>query len=170
MLRLKEKINNLISQKNIAISILLKEIKVMKEDNLKKDKKIKIDNKNNINSINIINNKKDAMNKLNTFLLVGEDILKIIENKNTLFEQIFNKLSYKSYKNYYNNVLKYYDLINNDFSKSKIDENLISCILPQNSIDINETNLSNIYFDVLNTGNNKSKIEDLSSIFNSKFC
>ena len=170
MLRLKEKINNLISQKNIAISILLKEIKVMKEDNLKKDKKIKIDNKNNINSINIINNKKDAMNKLNTFLLVGEDILKIIENKNTLFEQIFNKLSYKSYKNYYNNVLKYYDLINNDFSKSKIDENLISCILPQNSIDNNETNLSNIYFDVLNTGNNKSKIEDLSSIFNSKFC
>ena len=170
MLRLKEKINNLISQKNIAISILLKEIKVMKEDNLKKDKKIKIDGKNNINSINIINNKKDAMNKLNTFLLVGEDILKIIENKNTLFEQIFNKLSYKSYKNYYNNVLKYYDLINNDFSKSKIDENLISCILPQNSIDNNETNLSNIYFDVLNTGNNKSKIEDLSSIFNSKFC
>ena len=166
MLRLKEKINIYITQKNEAISLLAKEIKDMQNCNLKGNN-INIINKKN-NNINIINNKIDSLNKLNMFLLIGEDLLKKIENKNNSFEQIFNKLSYKSYRNYYNNVLKYYDLIDNEFSKSKINENIISRIMPQNSIDNNETYMSNLYFDVMNIGNNKSRFEDLSNIFNSK--
>ena len=180
MLRLKEKINNYITQKNQAITVLSKEIKEMKNEKLERDTNEKNINKgnninniiikknknNSINSINIIN-KNEANNKLNMFLLIGEDILKNIENKNISFEQIFNKISYKCYRNYYNNVLKYYDLIDNDFSKSKINENIISSIIPQNSIDNNETYMSNLYFDVMNMGNNKSRFEDLSKIFNS---
>ena len=178
MLRLKEKINNYITQKNQAFNVLSKEIKDMKNEKLEKvtnEKKInkgnninKITIKNNKNnSINIINNKNEAINKLNMFLLIGEDILKNIENKNISFEQIFNKISYKCYRNYYNNVLKYYDIIDNDFSKSKINENIISGIIPQNSIDNNETYMSYLYFDVMNMGNNKLRFEDLSNIFNS---
>ena len=180
MLRLKEKINNYITQKNQAITVLSKEIKDMKNEKLERDTNEKNINKgnninniiiknnknNSINSINIIN-KNEANNKLNMFLLIGEDMLKNIENKNISFEQIFNKISYKCYRNYYNNVLKYYDLIDNDFSKSKINENIISGIIPQNSIDNNETYMSNLYFDVMNMGNNKSRFEDLSKIFNS---
>ena len=177
MLRLKEKINNYISQKNQAITVLSKEIKDMKNEKMDTNEKnnnkgnniniINIKNNNSINSINIINNKNEAINKLNIFLLIGDDKLKNLENKNNSFEQIFNKISYKCYRNYYNNVLKYYDIIDNDFSKSKINENIISGIIPQNNIDNNETYMSNLYFDIMNMGINKSKIEDLSNIFNS---
>ena len=177
MLRLKEKINNYISQKNQAITVLSKEIKDMKNEKMDTNEKnnnkgnniniINIKNNNSINSINIINNKNEAINKLNIFLLIGDDKLKNLENKNNSFEQIFNKISYKCYRNYYNNVLKYYDIIDNDFSKSKINENIISGIIPQNNIDNNETYMSNLYFDIMNMGINKSKIEDLSKIFNS---
>ena len=168
MLRLKEKINNYITQKNQAITVLSKEIKDMKNEKMDTNEKnnnkgnniniINIKNNNSINSINIINNKNEAINKLNIFLLIGDDKLKNLENKNNSFEQIFNKISYKCYRNYYNNVLKYYDIIDNDFSKSKINENIISGIIPQNNIDNNETYMSNLYFDIMNMGINKSKI------------
>ena len=172
MLRLKEKLKNLIIQKNKYIPILLKEIDEMKKNKYKNDI-------NPINQIKIgynnyednFEDKKDAQNKLNSFLLIGEDILKNLENKNLQIEQIFNKLTYKCYKNYYNNVLKYYTLINKDFSKSQISQNLISGINPQNTIDNNETNISNIFFDIMDISNNKStfKNEDLSNILNSRF-
>ena len=170
MLRLKEKLKSFIIEKNLSIPILINEIKDMKNNN--SENKI-----NTIKEISISKNfnniyyKKDAINKLNIFLQIGEDILKNIENKNFQVEQIFNKISYQSYKNYYNNVLKYYNLINNDFSKNQINDNLVSGILPQNSnVDNNETNMSNLYFDIMNIGNNKStfKNDDFSYFLNSK--
>ena len=167
MLRLKEKLKNFIIEKNLSLPILIKEIDDMKNNN----------DENKINRINIHKNcdniydKRDALNKLNIFLQIGEDILKNLENKNYQVEQIFNKISYQSYKNYYINVLKYYNLINNDFSKNIINDNLVSGILPKNSnIDNNETNMSNLYFDIMNIDNNKStfKNDDFSYFLNSK--
>ena len=162
MLRLKEKLKNFLSQKNMTMPILLKEINDMKNK------------KNEINTdltISTATDKRNAQNKLEGFILIGEDILKDMENRNFQIEQIFNKISYKSYKNYYNNVLKYYNLINNDCSQSQLSDNFVSGINPQNSIDNNETNLSNLYYDIMNLGNNRSisKIDDLSNILNSKF-
>ena len=165
MLRLKEKLNNIIKLKIVAMSILLKEINNMK-------KNININNINIILNNNDKNNEKlDAQKKVNIFILIGEDKLKNMENKNLQINQIYNKISYKCFKNYYNNVLKYYNLINNDcdFSKSQI--NAISGINQQNSIDNNETNISNLYFDIMNLGHNKSTVtvDDFSKILNSKF-
>ena len=164
MLRLKEKINSSIAQRNVTMPLLLKEIEDMKSKN----------NTNNINintnkNLNNIIDKRDAEKKLEGFMLIGEDILKDYENRNFQIEQIFNKISYKCYKNYYNNVLKYYNLLDN--SKSQINDNFVSNIFQQNSIDNNETNLSYLYFDVMNIGNNKStfRMDDFSNILNSKF-
>ena len=170
MLRLKEKLKNFIIEKNLSIPILINEINDMKNKN--DENKINIIKEININNnFNNIYDKRGALNKLNIFLQISEDILKIMENKNFQVEQIFNKISYKSYKNYYNNVLKYYNLINNDFSKNQINDNLVSGILPQNSnIDNNETNMSNLYFDIMNIDKNKSnfKNDDFSYFLNSK--
>ena len=164
MLRLKQKLNNIIKLKIVAMSILLKEINNMK--------------KNNINDINIILNnddknmeKLDAQKKEDIFLLIGEDKLKNMENKNIQINQIYNKISYKCFKNYNNNVLKYYNLINNNFDFSKSQINAVSGINQQNSIDNNETNISNLYFDIMTLGHNKSTftVDDFSKILNSKF-
>ena len=165
MLRLKEKLNNVIKLKVSTMPILLKEINIMKKEK-------------NINSINIIvnnNDKKgeklDSPKKVDIFILIGEEKLKNIENKNVQMNVIYNKASYKSFKNYNNNVLKYYNLINNDFDFSKSQINVVSGINQQNSIDNNETNMSNLYFDIINIGNNKSTFmtDDFSKILNSKF-
>lgn len=164
MLRLKDKINSSIAQRNVTMPLLLKEIEDMKNKN--NENNIKISTNNNLNKII---DKRDAEKKLEGFMLIGEDILKDYENRNFQIEQIFNKISYKCYKNYYNNVLKYYNLLDN--SKSQINDNFVSNIFQQNSIDNNETNLSYLYFDVMNIGNNKStfRMDDFSNILNSKF-
>ena len=164
MLRLKEKINSSIAQRNVTMPLLLKEIEDMKNKN--NENNIKISTNSNLNKII---DKRDAEKKLEGFMLIGEDILKDYENRNFQIEQIFNKISYKCYKNYYNNVLKYYNLLDN--SKSQINDNFVSNIFQQNSIDNNETNLSYLYFDVMNIGNNKStfRMDDFSNILNSKF-
>ena len=164
MLRLKDKINSSIAQRNVTMPLLLKEIEDMKNKN--NENNIKISTNSNLNKII---DKRDAEKKLEGFMLIGEDILKDYENRNFQIEQIFNKISYKCYKNYYNNVLKYYNLLDN--SKSQINDNFVSNIFQQNSIDNNETNLSYLYFDVMNIGNNKStfRMDDFSNILNSKF-
>ena len=164
MLRLKDKINSSIAQRNVTMPLLLKEIEDMKNKN--NENNIKIRTNSNLNKII---DKRDAEKKLEGFMLIGEDILKDYENRNFQIEQIFNKISYKCYKNYYNNVLKYYNLLDN--SKSQINDNFVSNIFQQNSIDNNETNLSYLYFDVMNIGNNKStfRMDDFSNILNSKF-
>ena len=168
MLRLKEKLNNFLELKKMAIPILLKEINDMKNNNKK-------NNKNNINIIVNNNNnyieKYEPQKKLDIFILIGEDNLKNIETKILQVEQMFNKITYKCYKIYYNNFLKYYNLTDNDFSKSQINDNFVSGIKQQNSIDNNETNMSNLYFDIMNIGNNKSTfiMDDFSNILNSKF-
>ena len=169
MLRMKEKINSSISQKNMIMPILLEEINDMK-NNKKKDNNInlnKINNNNNI--INDCLDNRNAQNKLDNFISIGEDILKDMENRNNKMEQLFNKISYKSYKDYYNNVLKYYNILNN--SLNSLNDNILSGINPQNSLDNNETNISNIYYDIMNIGNNKStfRMDDFSNILNSKF-
>ena len=128
MLKIKRKLKNFLSQKNMTMPILLKEINDMKNK------------KNEINTdltISTATDKRNAQNKLEGFILIGEDILKDMENRNFQIEQIFNKISYKSYKNYYNNVLKYYNLINNDCSQTQLSDNFVSRINPQNSIDNN---------------------------------
>jgi hypothetical protein len=164
MLRLKEKINSSIAQRNITMPLLVKEIEDMKNKNYENNININTDN-----NLNKIKDKRDAEKKLEGYMLIGEDILKDYENRNFQIEQIFNKISYKCYKNYYNNVLKYYNLLDN--SKSQINDNFVSNIFQQNSIDNNETNLSYLYFDVMNIGNNKStfRMDDFSNILNSKF-
>ena len=169
MLRLKEKLKDYVNQKKTTMPILLKEINDMKKKNNQNQNQNSININTNENSSNIIIDKRDAKNKLEGYILIGEDILKDMENRNFQIEQIFNKISYKCYKNYYNNVLRYYNLINND--SSKINDNFVSGINQQNSIDNNETNMSNLYFDIMNIGNNKStfRIDDFSNILNSKF-
>ena len=169
MLRLKEKLKDYVNQKKTTMPILLKEINDMKKKNNQNQNQNSININTNENSSNIIIDKRDAKNKLEGYILIGEDILKDMENRNFQIEQIFNKISYKCYKNYYNNVLRYYNLINND--SSKINDNFVSGINLQNSIDNNETNMSNLYFDIMNIGNNKStfRIDDFSNILNSKF-
>ena len=164
MLRLKDKINSSIAQRNVTMPLLLKEIEDMKNKNNENNLKIRTNS-----NLNKIIDKRDAEKKLEGFMLIGEDILKDYENRNFQIEQIFNKISYKCYKNYYNNVLKYYNLLDN--SKSQINDNFVSNIFQQNSIDNNETNLSYLYFDVMNIGNNKStfRMDDFSNILNSKF-
>jgi hypothetical protein len=163
MLRMKEKLNKSVSQINTIIPILLKEIEDMKNN--------KNENKINVNKINICPDQSNAKNKLENFMYVGEDILKDMENRNNKMDLIFNGISYQGYKNYYNNVLKYYNILNNDFSQSSINENIISGINPQNSVDNNDTNMSNLYYDIMNIGNNRStfRMDDFSNIINSKF-
>ena len=165
MLRIKEKLNNIIKLKIMAKPVLLKEINIMKKNNNINDKNIILNNNDKNNE------KLDTQKKLDIFILIGEDKLKIIENKNLQINQIYNKISYKYFKNYNNNVLKYYNLINNDFDFSKSQINIVSGINQQNSIDNNETNMSNLYFDIMNIGNNKSTfmVDDFSKILNSKF-
>ena len=159
----------MLPKKKTTMPILLKEINDMKKKNNQNQNQNSININTNENSNNIIIDKRDAKNKLEGYILIGEDILKDMENRNFQIEQIFNKISYKCYKNYYNNVLRYYNLINND--SSKINDNFVSGINHQNSIDNNETNMSNLYFDIMNIGNNKStfRIDDFSNILNSKF-
>ena len=166
MLRYKNKLKNNLTETNASISLLLKDI-----NELKKKKNKSYDKYNKFNNIIIEKNDNgiyeniDGEKKLNNFILISEGILKDSENKNLQMKQIFNKLSYKCYKNYYNNVLKYYNLINNNISKSQINENIVSDIMQKNSFDNNETNMSNLYFDIMNIGNNKSffKLEDFST-------
>ena len=166
MLRYKNKLKNNLTETNASISLLLKEL-----NEFKKRKNKSYDKYNKFNNIIIEKNDNgmyeniDGEKKLNNFILISEGILKDSENKNLQIKQIFNKLSYKCYKNYYNNVLKYYNLINNNISKSQINENIVSDIMQKNSFDNNETNMSNLYFDIMNIGNNKSffKLEDFST-------
>ena len=165
MLRYKDKMKNNITQTNMTITLFLKEISDLK------NRKKQNNNNNDSNEINIENDDDDnniydkieSEKKLNNFIVIGENLLKDDENTNLKISQIFNKLSYKCYKNYYNNVLKYYNIMD-DFSKSLINENIVSGIIQKNSIDNNETNMSNLYFDIMNLGNNKSffKIDDFS--------
>ena len=166
MLRYKNKLKNNFTETNESISLLLKEL-----NEFKNRKNKSYDKYNKFNNIIIEKNDNgmyeniDGEKKLNNFVLISEGILKDSENKNLQIKQIFNKLSYKCYKNYYNNVLKYYNLINNNISKSQINENIVSDIMQKNSFDNNETNMSNLYFDIMNIGNNKSffKLEDFST-------
>ena len=166
MLRYKNKLKNNLTETNASISLLLKDINEFKNRKNKSYKKY-----NKFNNIIIEKNDNgmyeniDGEKKLNNFILISEGILKDSENKNLQMKQILNKLSYKCYKNYYNNVLKYYNLINNNISKSQINENIVSDIMQKNSFDNNETNMSNLYFDIMNIGNNKSffKLEDFST-------
>ena len=166
MLRYKNKLKNNLTETNASISLLLKEL-----NEFKKRKNKSYDKYNKFNNIIIEKNDNgmyeniDGEKKLNNFILISEGILKDSENKNLQMKQILNKLSYKCYKNYYNNVLKYYNLINNNISKSQINENIVSDIMQKNSFDNNETNMSNLYFDIMNIGNNKSffKLEDFST-------
>ena len=87
MLRLKEKLNNFILQKNVAMSLLIKEINIMKNNNCI------IDNINVINNINEYK-KYNPQKKIDVFILIGEDKLKNNENKKVQIEQIFNKINY----------------------------------------------------------------------------
>ena len=71
MLRLKEKINSSIAQRNVTMPLLLKEIEDMKNKN--NENNIKISTNSNLNKII---DKRDAEKKLEGFMLIGEDILK----------------------------------------------------------------------------------------------
>jgi hypothetical protein len=163
LMRYKKKLNDEEDKKKVNIRIIHNEIKEMK--NQKKIRKKDGNHKENNKNI-IVLNKTSAKDKLNSYLIGLEEGIKYSESLNDQLSKIRLVYQRKFFprNDYCKGIdsIKYSTIINTDFSQDTYYNNdvSVSAIKRVNNEENLESNISNTFYDILNTENFKNSIQD----------
>jgi hypothetical protein len=163
LMRYKKKLNEEEDKKKVNIRIIHNEINEMK--NQKKKRKKDGNHKENNKNI-IVLNKTSAKDKLNSYLIGLEEGIKYSESLNDQLSKIRLVYQRKFFprNDYCKGIdsIKYSTIINTDFSQDTyyINEVSVSAIKRVNNEENLESNISNTFYDILNTENFKNSIQD----------